>query len=347
MSKNDYYIIFDTNTLYVNHKTYGDFTGFSFNSTFDNVVGILEELDIYEHITVLVPTVVYEEMKKQKISAHDDKKETLQKAIGKSKFPEFEYSFSEIDYEKYVSDKIIEYKKQLASGQTSIAELPLPTEKRFSSIVHRAFTKLPPFYGVEKESDKGFKDALLWESILELKENTPQAKIVFYSKDNGFCDVLIDEFQSLFNDQIFICKNEFEVKNQLIVWAKIIDEYTHIPEDISEEERESERLLKWFDSDEFFHQLLNFSKEFREFHENIFLSEFSVYSIESIDKTIESELIHNYDIVVNAHITFTVKDKERVIGNFTHDHVVTIGVKEIDKCILSIDYIDVYSDEDE
>ena len=207
MSQNNYYLIF---------------------------VGILEELDIYEHITILVPTVVYEEMKRQKIKAHDDKKETLQKAIGKSIFPEFNYSFNEIDYDKYVSDKIIEYKKQLAFGQTSIAELPLPTEKRFSSIVRRAFTKLPPFYGIEKESDKGFKDALLWESILELKENTPQAKIVFYSKDNGFCDVLIDEFQALFNDQIFVCKNEYEVKSQLIIWAKTIDEYAYIPEDISE-----------------------------------------------------------------------------------------------------------------
>ena len=104
---------------------------------------------------------------------------------------------------------------------------------------------------------------------------------------------------------------------------------------------------KWFNSGDFFQQLLNFSKEFRECHENISMSKFSVYSVESIDKTIESELINNYDIVVNAYITFTVKDNERVIGNFTHDHIMTIGVEEIDDKILSISYIDVHRDEDE
>lgn len=74
MSENNYYVIFDTNTLYVNYKSYGDFTNFSFNSTFSNVAGSLEKYDIYEHITVLVPTVVYEEMKKQKIRAYNEKK---------------------------------------------------------------------------------------------------------------------------------------------------------------------------------------------------------------------------------------------------------------------------------
>lgn len=188
---------------------------------------------------------------------------------------------------------------------------------------------------------------MLWESILEFKENIPQAKIIFYSKDNGFCDILICEFQSLFNDQIFVCKDEHEVRNQLVVWAKSIDEYAYIPEDISEEERESAKLLNWFDSENFFMQLINFASEFRESHENIFLSKFSVYSVESVNKNIESEVISIYDVVVNVYITFTVKDNERVIGDFTHDHIITIGVEEIDDKRLSISYIDVYRDEDE
>lgn len=38
---------------------------------------------------------------------------------------------------------------------------------RFESIVNRAFSKLPPFEGKDKKSDKGFKDAFVWESVLE------------------------------------------------------------------------------------------------------------------------------------------------------------------------------------
>lgn len=151
--------------------------------------------------------------------------------------------FTDINYDEYLSDEIIKFKEQLLSGQITVAELSLPTEKRFASITNRAFEKQPPFLGVDKESDKGFKDALLWESILELKSNKPQSKIIFYSKDNDFCDALTNEFQKLFNDEIFICKNESEVGERLKIWAKAIDEYVHIPEDDSEEEFDFELKL--------------------------------------------------------------------------------------------------------
>lgn len=255
MPRDRYYIVFDTNTLYVDFKSHGDFTGFSFNQTFDHVVATIEKFDMHEHISILVPSIVYEEMKMQEISAHDDKKEILQKAIGKSIFPGFHHTFDEINYEEYISNRIAEYKNQLVSGQVFVDELSLPSEKRFESIVNRAFAKQPPFLGVEKRSDKGFKDALLWESILEFKESNSQVQIIFYSKDNGFCDVLTNEFQAIFNDPIFICKNEAELEAQLKFWAKTIDEYVYIPEDISEEEKTSFMFLEWFGSTDFHEQL--------------------------------------------------------------------------------------------
>lgn len=347
MSQDNYYIIFDTNTLYVNYKSYGDFIGFSFNATFDNVISFIEKFDMYEHITILVPTVAYEEIKRHKIDAHNDKKEILQKAVEKSKFPGFSYTLDDIDYDKYISDKIIEYQRKLASNQISITDLPLPTEKRFASITNRAFAKQPPFLGVGKESDKGFKDALIWESILELKEKNSQAKIIFYSKDNGFCDILTDEFQEAFDDQIFICKDENQVENQLKIWAKTIDEFVHIPEDDSEKEKEERKLLEWFDSEEFFKQLAGFSNEFKECSDNIFLSKFSVYNIESVDQHIESEIETFYDVTVNVHITFIVKDGERIIGDFQREQIVTIGITGYDEMIFSINYVDVYEDEEE
>lgn len=46
-------------------------------------------------------------------------------------------------------------------------EMNIATNQRFDSIVDRAFEKKPPFEGKDKKSDKGFKDALLWESIFE------------------------------------------------------------------------------------------------------------------------------------------------------------------------------------
>ena len=62
-------------------------------------------------------------------------------------------------------------------------ELPIPNNKCFTRIVERAFEKKAPFEGKEKNSDKGFKDVLIWESILELVEINPKSEIIFYSQD--------------------------------------------------------------------------------------------------------------------------------------------------------------------
>ena len=238
MVKDEYYVVFDTNILYSSYNK-GDFTTFALNSAFEDVVNFVEQLDMYSYVTILIPDAVYEELKTQKIKAHNNKKKSLLDSIEASTIPGFSHKMEEIDYETYIADKINEYRNKLAAGQVVIGNLPLPTEKRFNNIINRAFAKKPPFLGQDKESDKGFKDALIWESILEYKENIPQSKFIFYCRDKGFEGALEGEFQKIFDDQIFICKDQKEVESQLKIWAKSIDEYVYIPEKPLEEEFDS------------------------------------------------------------------------------------------------------------
>ncbi len=57
---------FDTNALFQAYEKKADFTTFSFNSTFENVIDMINQLDIYNQVTRLaIPSVVWTKWKKQ------------------------------------------------------------------------------------------------------------------------------------------------------------------------------------------------------------------------------------------------------------------------------------------
>ena len=157
-----YCLIFDTNALFQAYEKKADFTTFSFNATFQNVIDMINQLDIYNRVTIAIPSVVWNEMEKQ---------------IIEKLFPEYSiHENSSVNYPEYIESKIEEYKKEISEGLNEVIEIQIASNNRFNSIIHRAFGKLPPFEGKDKKSDKGFKDALLWESVLEFALNHKNSK---------------------------------------------------------------------------------------------------------------------------------------------------------------------------
>ena len=221
----EYYLIFDTNVLFQKYDKKADFTTFSFNSTFKNVIDMVNQLDIYEQVTIVIPEVTWNEMKKQIVDAHQKKVDEYKSYITKWILPEFSISEIKIDdYIEYITKEIDTYKSEIQSGINNIMVLPIPSDNRFKGIVQRAFDKAPPFGGKEKNSDKGFKDVLIWESILELTFSHKYANILFYTKDKGFKEILKEEFQETNHDaDISILSSEDEIKSALEEWAKAID----------------------------------------------------------------------------------------------------------------------------
>lgn len=98
-----YYLIFDTNALFQAYEKKADFTTFSFNATFENVIDMINKLDIYNQVTVAIPSVVWNEMEKQIIEKHDELLLSYRNIITKKLFPE--YSIIEnptIKYPEYI-----------------------------------------------------------------------------------------------------------------------------------------------------------------------------------------------------------------------------------------------------
>lgn len=75
--------------------------------------------------------------------------------------------------------------------------IPCLSKECFDEVYKRAISKIPPFNDASKSSDKGFKDTLIWISILEYAKNNGEQNFIFLTKDNGFInqkDALKDDF---------------------------------------------------------------------------------------------------------------------------------------------------------
>ncbi|MDV0445540.1 hypothetical protein MmiAt1_11230 [Methanimicrococcus sp. At1] len=271
MSSNDYVVIFDTNKLFVNYTNSADFTKFNFNLTLNKIIEKVEVLDIYSEISIAIPIVVWEEMKKQEIDAYHKKikeNEEIFKKMSRHKFPNLYLNIEKKDiaYESYIDEKIKEYQNQLKHYSVKIFNLDLPSENKFEKIIKRAFEKKAPFEGIDKRSDKGFKDALLWESVIEFKEKNPNSNIIFYCNDKNFCEILKQEYLELFNCDIHIISEEEDIYEQLKIWSKELGK-TPIP-DNEYDDPNYQLIENWLKTDDFHVDFNYFQNLFKTCNEN-------------------------------------------------------------------------------
>lgn len=80
----------------------------------------------------------------------------------------------------------------------------------FERVLQRAYMKVPPF--ITSGTDKGFKDSLMWLSVIDYFKSKGEDKIVFVSNDNGFkenSDFLCKEFEDITGKKIEIKDNSY------------------------------------------------------------------------------------------------------------------------------------------
>lgn len=122
--------------------------------------------------------------------------------------------FATIEFKKTFEDACEFYKKGM---QTKYEEyfrdniIPLnKDEKTLSAVIDRANMRIPPFSSARDASDKGFKDCLLWISLLEYFKINGENEIVFVTDDGGFknnVDFLCEEFTRITGKTIAIKPN--------------------------------------------------------------------------------------------------------------------------------------------
>ena len=110
---------------------------------------------------------------------------------------EAENEYSSNGYKKLFGDKIIIFNQNLET---------------FKKIMDRIFKKIPPFNKADNASDKGFKDTMLWLSILDYFKSNGNKNIIFATDDKAFKnneEALCREFNEFTSKNIEIKENSF------------------------------------------------------------------------------------------------------------------------------------------
>ena len=184
------------------------------NCDLEAVVKSLNEYGYSVYVTqVAINERIAQECIKQK--AKYDKLDNLKKEIKgfasikiTKPYPEMEKTYKDgmnRNYTKLFGSNIIPL----------VADVPT-----FERVLERAYMKVPPF--IAAGTDKGFKDSLMWLSILEYFSEHGEDNVIFVSSDNGFKEnnaCLCQEFQNQTGKTIEIKDNSYykeilEVKSE-------------------------------------------------------------------------------------------------------------------------------------
>ncbi len=192
-------IIVDTNLLKSGST---DFTCVQFVDKITSIIDELESNDLYDRVQILIPQIVIDELYEHQIKSHSER----YSAIKSCKFPNFNIVPCE-NYGDFLKGKIDVAIKELAVRDAKCVVLPYPDNNVLEGIIKRALAKRPPFEGKDKESDKGFKDVIIWESVIAYKKAYASDVIILCSRDGRLCDNLLkEEFRDLFDEEIHLLK---------------------------------------------------------------------------------------------------------------------------------------------
>lgn len=192
-------IVIDTNLLKSGST---DFTTVQFVNKLNDIVGEIESNDLYDRVQILLPQIVVDELYEHQKKSYNDKFASIKSC----KFPSFEIIPHE-DYDKWLKEQFNVAIENLKSRDAKCLILDYPKNDILQNIIIRSIAKQPPFEGKEKESDKGFKDVIIWESVLEYKRTHITDTIIICSRDGRLCnDFLEDEYNKLFADKIYLLR---------------------------------------------------------------------------------------------------------------------------------------------
>lgn len=165
-----------------------------FIQSYENIADIFTTETVIDELTMFYKTIFFTEVLPQL-----EKYPSLYEILGIDyKISSFS-NISERDVAKEIRLKLIDL-----FGGNIIAHRPV----KINDIYKRAIQKKPPFSGKDKKSDDGFKDTMIWLSILNYSYEN-YANIIFVSNDNDF-----KNNKTEFSNRKKILTKEFEKKHK-------------------------------------------------------------------------------------------------------------------------------------
>ncbi|MEK6891884.1 MAG: PIN domain-containing protein, partial [Nanoarchaeota archaeon] len=138
----------------------------------------------------------------------------------------------------------------------NIIFLDYPSDDCFKRILTRAIEKKKPFIEKNDHSDYGFKDVVIWESILNFNNYKDFEKIIFFTNDKeAFNEDCVNEFKETNKDNFFYILNTLEEVTKEVANDNGID-------------LELDKYVKWAKSDYFKDLFMEFLSDYKNINTN-------------------------------------------------------------------------------
>lgn len=300
-------VVFDTNSLRSTEAGEVAYSFFAFGRPFQVIEEFILEKNLNEDIHIAIPTWAIEELKDQKHRQYKTDIVEFQKLAkrlsGMPHISEIALPEVEFDCTMFIKEKADEY---LATKEIKLLEIKDELANTvLQSMMKRVMkdeSKKKPFAHSGKYKDAGFKDNLVWESLMHFKSVTDYNKVIFVSKDGDYknCEI---EFKAKWERHINILQDE---NNVLADIQKDYDNYI------------KERTIHDFAQTEYFADYLKDNlntmtvilMEGKEFTiENYIIADIckNVGRLSPIEDEVENILVSS---IINIHFT---KDGEKMV----------------------------------
>lgn len=194
MSSEKTLVILDTNKIRNNFEWEKDYSDFEPKGDFIKIINWIEKNKLNDSVFIGLPEIVIEELINNRSRNFKQQLENIKSGITKlEKIPNFDFSKIIVpehgfEYSDFIKNKIKEYLK----NKKFILILKL--EKKYYSktltlLMKKAVIKEKPF----TDSGRGFQDALIWETIMNLKNIRTYSRIFLLSENQKDFDVILQE----------------------------------------------------------------------------------------------------------------------------------------------------------
>ena len=209
-------IVIDTNLLYeANGNNIFDYNEFILHPNYYDILRFLEIYELDERYRVWVPEIVFSELEKQRLEKYNNSVDTLKKEFEKiQRFTNTELNLPDLNYKLKIQELI---EQRIKKDCINVLNIPI-TADVFRNIINRVKNKEKPFCGEKGKTDKGFKDVLLWESILYKARNDDKEEnyILVTENKKDFPLKLIEEFEQEVGGQIEFFYNISEMQENIL-----------------------------------------------------------------------------------------------------------------------------------
>ncbi len=215
-------IVFDTNVLRDMLGKEVVYNSFTFGKSYNELDTFIKESGLEEYVTLSVSTMVIEELKNQKKRAYKQDianlKEIVKRLEGLPHIPENSIPLPDEDFDCGV---FIEQNATAYIAANNVTTLVYKDEHA-SSILNNMVQKVvttdkpqSPFAISGPYKDAGFKDGIIWETLMHFDMVLDYDKVIFLSKDGDYKENCLDDFTQKWNRHIKIEKDKNNVIAEL------------------------------------------------------------------------------------------------------------------------------------